>query len=132
MFEAQATKDVLTMMELVTAREGTAANAAVPGYRVAGKTGTARMIGANGYDDERHIAWFAGVAPVSDPKVVMIIVINEAKAGRTGGGKVAAPVFARVAERSLRLLGVSPDKVDVDLARASTEASVPIGFGRRG
>ena len=115
-FEAQATKDVLTMMELVTAREGTAANAAVAGYRVAGKTGTARMIGANGYDDERHIAWFAGVAPVSDPKVVMIIVINEAKAGRSGGGKVAAPVFARVAERSLRLLGVSPDRVDVDLA----------------
>lgn len=131
-FEAQATKDVLTMMELVTAREGTAANAAVAGYRVAGKTGTARMIGANGYDDERHIAWFAGVAPVSDPKVVMIIVINEAKAGRSGGGKVAAPVFARVAERSLRLLGVSPEKVDVDLARAPTEAAAPIGFGERG
>ncbi|MBT3611000.1 MAG: penicillin-binding protein 2 [Gammaproteobacteria bacterium] len=131
-FEAQATKDVLTMMELVTAREGTAANAAVSGYRVAGKTGTARMIGANGYDDERHIAWFAGVAPVSDPKVVMIIVINEAKAGRSGGGKVAAPVFARVAERSLRLLGVSPEKVDVDLARAPTEAAAPIGFGERG
>ena len=131
-FEAQATKDVLTMMELVTAREGTAANAAVAGYRVAGKTGTARMIGANGYDDERHIAWFAGVAPVSDPKVVMIIVINEAKAGRSGGGKVAAPVFARVAERSLRLLGVSPDRVDVDLARASTETVAPIGFGGRG
>jgi cell division protein FtsI (penicillin-binding protein 3) len=131
-FEAQATKDVLTMMELVTAREGTAANAAVSGYRVAGKTGTARMIGANGYDDERHIAWFAGVAPVSDPKVVMIIVINEAKAGRSGGGKVAAPVFARVAERSLRLLGVGPDKVDVDLARAPTEVAAPIGFGERG
>ena len=131
-FEAQATKDVLTMMELVTAREGTAANAAVSGYRVAGKTGTARIIGANGYDDERHIAWFAGVAPVSDPKVVMIIVINEAKAGRSGGGKVAAPVFARVAERSLRLLGVGPDKVDVDLARAPTEVAAPIGFGERG
>ena len=131
-FETQATKDVLTMMELVTAREGTAANAAVSGYRVAGKTGTARMIGANGYDDERHIAWFAGVAPVSDPKVVMIIVINEAKAGRSGGGKVAAPVFARVAERSLRLLGVSPDKVDVDLARAPIDAAAPIGFGGRG
>ena len=131
-FEVQATKDVLTMMELVTAREGTAAKAAVSGYRVAGKTGTARMIGANGYDDERHISWFAGVAPVSDPKVVMIIVINEAKAGRSGGGKVAAPVFARVAERSLRLLGVSPDKVNVDLARAPTEASAPIGFGGRG
>ena len=62
----------------------------------------------------------------------MIIVINEAKAGRSGGGEVAAPVFARVAERSLRLLGVSPDKVDVDLARAPKEAAAPIGFGGRG
>ena len=135
-FEEQATKDVLAMMETVTAPEGTAYQAAVTGYRVAGKTGTARMIGANGYDDERHIAWFAGVAPVSDPKVVMIIVINEAKAGRSGGGKVAAPVFARVAERSLRLLGVSPDKVAPALSGTSVSSAkvgvVPTGFGGRG
>ena len=123
-------------METVTAPEGTAYQAAVAGYRVAGKTGTARMIGANGYDDERHIAWFAGVAPVSDPKVVMIIVINEAKAGRSGGGKVAAPVFARVAERSLRLLGVSPDKVAPALSGTAVSSAkvgvVPTGFGGRG
>ncbi len=135
-FEEQATKDVLAMMETVTAPEGTAYQAAVTGYRVAGKTGTARMIGANGYDDERHIAWFAGVAPVSDPKVVMIIVINEAKAGRSGGGKVAAPVFARVAERSLRLLGVSPDKVASTLSGTAVSSAkvsvVPTGFGGRG
>ena len=135
-FEEQATKDVLAMMETVTAPEGTAYQAAVAGYRVAGKTGTARMIGANGYDDERHIAWFAGVAPVSDPKVVMIIVINEAKAGRSGGGKVAAPVFARVAERSLRLLGVSPDKVASALSGTAVSSAkvsvVPTGFGGRG
>ena len=135
-FEEQATKDVLAMMETVTAPEGTAYQAAVAGYRVAGKTGTARMIGANGYDDERHIAWFAGVAPVSDPKVVMIIVINEAKAGRSGGGKVAAPVFARVAERSLRLLGVSPDKVASTLSGTAVSSAkvsvVPTGFGGRG
>jgi cell division protein FtsI (penicillin-binding protein 3) len=132
-FTEQATKDVLAMMEMVTAREGTAANAAVAGYRVAGKTGTARMIGANGYDDERHIAWFAGVAPVSDPKIVMVIVINEAKSGRSGGGKVAAPVFARVAERSLRLLGVSPDKTGVELAHAAAKnAAAPVGVGGRG
>jgi cell division protein FtsI (penicillin-binding protein 3) len=129
-FDEQITKDVLAMMEMVTAKEGTASNAAVAGYRVAGKTGTARMIGANGYDDERHIAWFAGVAPVSDPKVVMIIVINEAKAGRSGGGKVAAPVFARVAERSLRVLGVSPDKVNQELARTGEKTNaIPVGFG---
>lgn len=129
-FDEQITKDVLAMMEMVTAKEGTASNAAVAGYRVAGKTGTARMIGANGYDDERHIAWFAGVAPVSDPKVVMIIVINEAKAGRSGGGKVAAPVFARVAERSLRVLGVSPDKVNRELARTGEKTNaIPVGFG---
>jgi hypothetical protein len=60
----------------------------------------------------------------------MIIVINEAKAGRSGGGKVAAPVFARVAERSLRVLGVSPDKVNRELARTGEKTNaIPVGFG---
>lgn len=101
--------EVLAMMETVTAPEGTAAGAAVDGYRIAGKTGTARMVGPEGYDDERHAAWFAGIAPVSDPKIVAVVLINEPSAGVTGGGAVAAPIFARVAERSLPLLGVLPD-----------------------
>jgi cell division protein FtsI (penicillin-binding protein 3) len=97
------------MMEGVTQKNGTAPGAAVPGYRVAGKTGTARVVGPDGYNDERHVAWFAGMVPVSHPRLVMVVVVNEPKAGLSGGGAVAAPVFARVAQRSLRLLGVPPD-----------------------
>lgn len=108
-FDQSLTQEVLLMMETVTASEGTAAAAAVNGYRIAGKTGTARMVGPSGYDDERHAAWFAGVAPVSDPKIVAVVLINEPSAGVSGGGAVAAPVFARIAERSLPLLGVVPD-----------------------
>ena len=116
-FDESLAEEVLAMMETVTAREGTASGAAVDGYRIAGKTGTARIVGPNGYDDERHAAWFAGVAPVSDPKIVAVVLINEPSGGVTGGGAVAAPVFARVAQRSLPLLGVLPD--GELLARAS-------------
>ena len=108
-FDRRFVEEVLGRMEGVVAADGTAPAARVPGYRVGGKTGTARIVGPNGYDDERHVAWFAGLVPVSQPRFVMVVVINEPKAGLSGGGTVAAPVFARVAERSLRLLGVPPD-----------------------
>ncbi len=108
-FDRRVVQEVLAMMEGVTGAEGTAPGAGIDGYRVAGKTGTARLVGPQGYTDERHVAWFAGVVPVSDPRLVVVVVINEPTAGMTGGGVVAAPVFSRVAGRSLRLLGVAPD-----------------------
>ncbi len=108
-FDARLVGEVLNMMELVTHEGGTAPGAAVAGYRVAGKTGTARIVGPDGYDDERHVAWFAGLVPVSDPRLVMVVLVNEPTAGLSGGGAVAAPIFNRVAERSMRLLGVAPD-----------------------
>ncbi|RPG46264.1 MAG: penicillin-binding protein 2 [Gammaproteobacteria bacterium TMED134] len=125
-FDADLAESVLSMMELVTAQEGTASEASVDGYRVAGKTGTARLVGAQGYDDERHVAWFAGVAPVTNPKIVMVVVINEAKSGEIGGGRLAAPVFSRVAERSLRLLGIRPDQVDTRLAQVPSPNRQPV------
>ncbi|NIP13631.1 MAG: penicillin-binding protein 2 [Pseudomonadales bacterium] len=108
-FDAEITEDVVRMMEGVTDDDGTAPKARVVGYRVAGKTGTARKVGAAGYDDERHVALFAGIAPVSDPRLVIVVVVNEPKGDARGGGSVAAPVFGRVAARSMRLLGVRPD-----------------------
>jgi len=108
-FDAARTRTVLEMMEAVTEDAGTAPRARVPGYRVAGKTGTARKVGPQGYDDERHVALFAGVAPLSDPRFVMVVVINEPGGAARGGGAVAAPVFGQVAARALRLLGVEPD-----------------------
>ena len=108
-FDRRFVRQVVQMLEGVTEPDGTAPGAAVPGYRVAGKTGTARIVGPGGYDDERHVAWFAGMAPATDPRFVIAVMINEPKAGLSGGGAVAAPVFGRVAQRSLRLLGVPQD-----------------------
>ena len=108
-FASAQTRQLLSMMEGVTERTGTAPGARVPGYRVAGKTGTARVVGSDGYTDQRHVALFAGVAPLTDPRIVMVVVINQPGGPKISGGAVAAPVFARVAERALRLLGVAPD-----------------------
>lgn len=108
-FDPEHVRQVLAMMELVTSQAGTASKAAVPGYRVAGKTGTARIVGKQGYDDERHVAWFAGMVPVSDPRLVMIVLVNEPRSGVNSGGSVAAPIFGRVAERSVRVLGIAGD-----------------------
>ena len=108
-FAAPLTRQLLSMMEGVTERTGTAPGAQVPGYRVAGKTGTSRVVGADGYTDQRHVALFSGVVPLTDPRIVMVVVINQPGGPKISGGAVAAPIFARVAERALRLLGVAPD-----------------------
>ena len=108
-FDAEYAREVIAMMERVTQQGGTATNADIDDYRVAGKTGTARVLENGRYNDERHVAWFAGLAPVSDPRIVMVVLVNEPNTDRASGGKVAAPVFGRVAAHSLRLLGVRPD-----------------------
>ncbi|MEM9620227.1 MAG: penicillin-binding transpeptidase domain-containing protein [Pseudomonadota bacterium] len=128
-FDESVARQVLGMMEKVTHAKGTAPGAAVRGYRIAGKTGTARVVGPQGYDDERHVALFAGVAPVTEPRVVMVVVVNEPRAGLSGGGAVAAPVFGRVAQRSLRLLGVAPDADTEALADAGAD-TLAIGGAR--
>jgi cell division protein FtsI (penicillin-binding protein 3) len=118
--EESLAREVVRMMESVTAPEGTAPGARVPGYRVAGKTGTSRKVGAEGYDDKRHVALFAGMAPASDPRFVMIVVVNEPKGVQVGGGAVAGPVFGQIAARALRLLGVRPDAELTVAARSNT------------
>jgi cell division protein FtsI (penicillin-binding protein 3) len=84
--------------------------AAVPGYRVAGKTGTVRKTSASGYEQDAYRSLFAGVAPVSDPRIVTIVMIDHPRAGDYFGGAVAAPVFSRVTGGALRLLDVPPDQ----------------------
>jgi cell division protein FtsI (penicillin-binding protein 3) len=108
---------VATMLEAVVREEGTATRAEIPGYRVAGKTGTARKLGDAGYDDARHLAYFVGFAPVSSPRVAAVVLVNEPRVAHAGGGTVAAPVFSRVVAGALRLLNVPPD--DRALARAA-------------
>jgi cell division protein FtsI (penicillin-binding protein 3) len=113
-FSEELVWEVLKMMEGVTDRGGTATKARIDGFRVAGKTGTVRKVGAEGYDDERNVAWFVGIAPASRPRIVTVVVVNDPQASAKGGGAVAAPVYGRIMARALRLLGVSPDEVSAD------------------
>ena len=96
------------------APDGTAPDAAVPGYRVAGKTGTAWKFATGGYSEDKYISIFAGMAPASSPRLAMVVVVNEPTAGKYYGGTVAAPVFASVVSGALRLLDVSPDDISED------------------
>ncbi|QKT03051.1 penicillin-binding protein 2 [Ectothiorhodospiraceae bacterium 2226] len=88
---------------------GTATLARVRGYRVAGKTGTAKKAQPGGYAEDRYVSLFAGFAPVSDPRLVMVVMIDEPRGDEYYGGRVAAPVFGTVMADALRLLDVPPD-----------------------
>lgn len=103
--------DVLNMMEGVTKPGGTARQAAIAGYRVAGKTGTARKLRSDGkgYSRTEYRALFIGVAPISDPRIVLAVVV-ENPIGQYYGGLVAAPIFAKVMQESLRLMNVPLDQ----------------------
>ncbi len=105
---ARAVRQVRAMMEQVVTREGTGLKASVPGYRVAGKTGTARK-STGGHYTSRYFALFAGMAPASDPRLVMAIIIDDPKGGTYYGGTVAAPVFSATMGGALRILNVTPD-----------------------
>ncbi|WP_180037037.1 MULTISPECIES: penicillin-binding protein PBP3 [unclassified Acinetobacter] len=111
MIDPKIADQVLLMMEAATLPGGTATRAAVQGYRVAGKTGTAHKLRADrkGYSQSEYRALFAGVAPVSDPRLAMFVVVENPQ-GTYYGGTVSAPVFARVMQESLRLLNVPLDK----------------------
>jgi cell division protein FtsI (penicillin-binding protein 3) len=98
------------MLERVVSREGTAMKAAVPGFRVAGKTGTVKKASGHGYADSLYLSLFAGMAPASKPRLAMIVMVDEPSAGEYYGGAVAAPVFSAVMEGALRLLNVAPDE----------------------
>ena len=96
------------MMEKVVGPGGTAPLAQVRGYRVAGKTGTAHKL-ENGHYVNKYVASFVGLAPASDPRIIIAVMVDEPSAGRHFGGQVAAPVFANVAASALRSLNVPPD-----------------------
>ncbi|HXY75726.1 MAG TPA: penicillin-binding transpeptidase domain-containing protein [Steroidobacteraceae bacterium] len=103
-------RELLGMLEAVVAQEGTGKLAAIPGYRVSGKTGTAWKATAGGYSTDRYMAVFGGVAPSSAPRLAAVVVIDEPSAGQHMGGQVAAPVFSKVVGGALRLLAVAPDQ----------------------
>ena len=101
---------LLHLLESVITLPGaTGKLAAIPGYRIAGKTGTAWKAEGGGYSPDRFVGTFGGVAPVSNPRLAAVVVIDEPSAGKHRGGDVAAPVFSAVIGGALRLLGVPPD-----------------------
>lgn len=108
-YSPEVARTVRTMMEEVVKQGGTAPLAAVSGYRVAGKTGTVHKSEAGGYARDRYMAVFAGMAPASDPRLVVVVVVNEPSNGEYYGGLVAGPVFSRVMAGALRLLNIAPD-----------------------
>jgi cell division protein FtsI (penicillin-binding protein 3) len=119
---AESARMLIGMMETVITEEGTGSRAAVPGYRVAGKTGTAWKSTAGGYSEDRYLAVFAGIAPAGSPRLAVVVVMDEPSAGEFYGGIVAAPVFSRIAAGALRILAVPPDDVttldDVQILQA--------------
>jgi cell division protein FtsI (penicillin-binding protein 3) len=120
---ADTANAVLTMMEAVISDGGTGMSAAVPGYRVAGKTGTTLKFTNGGYSEDRYTAIFAGIAPVTDPRLAVVVVIDDPTAGQYYGGQVAAPVFARIVADATRILAIPPDAIE-----ARSNASVTVAL----
>ncbi|WP_425602278.1 peptidoglycan D,D-transpeptidase FtsI family protein [Luteimonas aquatica] len=119
--------EVVRMMETVVTLGG-AKQAAVLGYHVAGKTGTARKASRGGYDPGHYFALFAGVVPATNPRFATVIVINDPQAGKYYGGLVSAPVYRAVMEGALRLMDVPPDDIETWLAeQAKAEAKKNTG-----
>ncbi len=106
---ADVVEHVDRMLETVVHEGGTGLRAAVTGYRIAGKTGTAHKAVAGGYAEDRYMSVFAGMAPASRPQLVMVVAIDEPQGVEYYGGQVAAPVFSRVMQGALRILNVAPD-----------------------
>ncbi|MDD2171872.1 penicillin-binding transpeptidase domain-containing protein [Glaesserella parasuis] len=114
------TKDVVHMMESVAAKGEGGARAAVDGYRVAIKTGTARKLEKGKYV-EKHIAYTAGIAPASDPRFALVVLINEPKAGAYYGGAISAPLFSSIMTYTLKARNIKPDNLTEETKSAVRE-----------
>jgi cell division protein FtsI (penicillin-binding protein 3) len=107
-FSAQTAREMRAMLEMAVQPGGTAPKAQVPGYRVGGKTGTAQKLDGGAYA-HKYVSAFVGFAPISDPRLIVAVMIDEPSTGVYYGGEVAAPVFSTVMGGALRTLGVVPD-----------------------
>lgn len=123
--DARIAREMLRVMESVVSEDGTGNRAALIGYRVAGKTGTAWKASAGGYSTDKYVAVFGGVVPASDPRLAAVVVIDEPGGRHYYGGEVAAPVFANVMAGALRLLAVPPDGLDSVPATTLVQAGAP-------
>ena len=118
-FSPQTAREIRAMLEMAAAPGGTAPKAQVPGYRVGGKSGTAYKLEGGQYV-KKYVASFVGFAPVSDPRLIVAVMIDEPSSGTHYGGDVAGPVFSNVMGSALRTLGVAPDSPVVQFAKNGT------------
>ncbi len=121
---ASVAQTVRGMLEGVVSKDGTAAGAAVPGYRVAGKTGTSRMTGNGAYAKGQYHAIFVGMLPADHPRLIGLVVINDPKGYDYYGGSVSGPVFSNVMQAAARLLQIAPDRPAPGLLQA---VDAPVG-----
>jgi cell division protein FtsI (penicillin-binding protein 3) len=124
---ASTARQLTQMLEAVVEPTGTGRRAAVRNFRVAGKTGTAQVATVGGHADDRHTAFFAGFAPASEPRLVVVVVIDEPQ-GAYYGSDVAAPVFSNIVSGALRVLAVPPDALPA--APLTVVAQARAGVGR--
>jgi len=117
----KVTQDILMMLESVLTKGGTAPLARVPGYRVTGKTGTSRIVGAHGYEKHRYNSIFVGIAPASNPRLVVAVILNDPLGKQYYAGYTSGPIFSHVMGEALRLLNVPPD----DLENAAKPNNLP-------
>ena len=103
--------EVNGMMRSVIGTGGSGRRAAVEGYHIAGKTGTVHKTSDSGYEEDRYVSLFAGFAPATEPRLVLVVVIDDPGAGQYFGGQVAAPVFSNVMHGALRILNIPPDNL---------------------
>lgn len=108
-FSPQTARSMRHMLQLAAGQGGTAPRAQTVGFSVGGKTGTARKQEGRGYADKKYRAWFVGMAPINNPRIVVAVMVDEPSAGRFFGGDVAAPVFSEVVQQTLRTLSIQPD-----------------------
>ena len=118
-------RELVSMLENVVSESCTGKRAAVMGYRVAGKTGTAWKAAGGGYSTDKYMAVFGGVVPASNPRLAAVVIIDEPSAGLFYGGDVAAPVFSAVMSGALRLLAITPDDLQRVPATTLVQASDP-------
>ena len=118
-FSQDDMKQVLTMMERVVQPGGTAQKAAVENYTVAGKTGTVKKAASGGYADKQYLSLFAGVIPATQPRLAMVVMIDDPQGKEYYGGLVAAPVFSEVMTGAMRLLNITPDDLPMTQMRVA-------------
>jgi cell division protein FtsI (penicillin-binding protein 3) len=106
---AKTAIEMRSMLESVTEPGGTALKAHAEGYRVGGKTGTAHKVMGKGYASNKYLAYFTGIAPMSAPRIVVAVMVDEPTANGYYGGQVAAPIFSTIVSETLRAMNVAPD-----------------------